>query len=118
MSGDRIRSYAEFWPFYLREHARPATRTWHFLGSTLVLLCLILFATGRSWIWLVVIPVAGYGPAWIAHFLVEHNKPGTFRYPFWSLISDARMYGLWLTGRLSSELSKAGVPESRPESRR
>jgi len=113
MSDGRFRSYAEFWPFYLREHARPATRAWHFLGSTLVLIALALFLLGQGWGWLIVIPIAGYGTAWIAHFFVEHNKPATFRHPFWSLISDARMYGLWLTGRLSAELRKAGIAEDR-----
>lgn len=113
MNDGRIGSYAEFWPFYLREHARPATRAWHFLGSTLVVICLALFVAGQEWIWLLFAVIAGYGPAWIAHFFIEHNKPATFRYPFWSLISDARMYGLWLSGRLSVELSKAGVAESR-----
>jgi hypothetical protein len=103
MTGD------EFWLFYLREHGRPATRALHYIGTTLVIACFVAgLVTGRAWLFWVT-PAAGYLFAWIAHFTVERNRPATFRHPFLSLVSDFRMYGRWLTGRLAPELRRAGV---------
>ena len=88
-----ITTYREFWPFYLEEHSKPATRLIHFIGT-------------RAWWLLLLMPVAGYGFAWYSHFFVEHNRPATFTYPFWSLFSDFRMFFVWLTGGLDGELRK------------
>ncbi len=103
-----IRSYETFWPFYLQEHAKAATRGWHYAGTGLVAACLIAGAAFSPW-FCVAAPMAGYGPAWFSHFRIEHNRPATFRYPLWSLISDFRMAGLWMLGRLRAHLARAGV---------
>ncbi len=103
-----IQTYEEFWLFYLREHARPATRRLHYLGTSLALLA-AAGALARPW-FLLLIPVGGYGPAWIAHFFVEKNRPATFRYPVWSFVSDFRMAYRRLTGRIDADLVRAGVP--------
>lgn len=106
---NRMATYREFWPHYLREHARPATRAIHFLGTAIATASLGgLILSGNLW-FLPVIFIGGYGPAWTAHFFVEHNRPATFQYPLWSLVSDYRMAWTWLTGRLGDELAKAGV---------
>ncbi len=100
------RTYSEFWPFYLREHRKPQTRALHYIGTIASVIVLVGAAATQSWWWLLAVPVCGYGFAWFSHFFVEKNKPATFAAPFWSLISDYRMCGLFLTGRLGNELMK------------
>jgi len=103
-----ITSYAAFWPYYLREHARPETRLLHYAGTALSFVFLG-FALARGGWWWALLPLAGYGFAWGGHFGVEKNRPATFTYPLWSLVSDYRMFFLWLTGRLGPHLARAGI---------
>ena len=103
------RSFTEFWPFYLREHSRPRPRALHYAGTSLVVAIALFALLSGRWTWLLLIPLAGYGFAWVAHFAVEKNRPATFTYPLWSLAADFKMWWLWLTRRLEPELRKAGV---------
>lgn len=104
---EQIKTYAEFFPYYLKEHSKPACRALHYIGTTLALMCWLKFILTLDYMWVGLGLVAGYGFAWIGHFGIEKNRPATFQYPFWSFISDFRMYGLWITGRLDKPLKKA-----------
>ena len=106
---ERITTYRAFWPFYLNEHAKPQTRLVHIAGTTVATVLLVLAVLNRDpWLLLAAI-LSGYGPAWFMHFMIEKNHPATFKYPVWSLISDFRMSAYWFSGKLQTELEKAGI---------
>lgn len=102
-----IKTYQEFWPFYLREHGNPKNRMLHYIGSTLTFLFLFLALITGHYLLFFGMPLAGYSFAWAGHFLVEKNRPATFKYPFWSLYSDFKMYFYFLTGKLNAQLDSA-----------
>lgn len=103
---DKLKTYAEFWPYYLAEYSKPMTRTLHYFGTALALALLVVaLFSGPLWL-LAMVPVAGYLFAWLAHFLIEKNRPATFTYPLWSLFSDFRMFFLWVGGRMAKEISR------------
>ena len=99
-------TYPEFWRVYLAAHADPRTRGLHYLGIGLAIAAIGLAGLEHDWRWLLAAPVAGYALAWLGHVVFEHNRPATFAHPTWSLISDLRMLGLFLSGRLDSELRR------------
>lgn len=95
----RITSLQEFFPFYLNEHRNPTSRVLHFTGTALIVVWIALAVrTGNAtWLWL--IPVGGYGFAWVGHAFFERNRPATFQYPLYSLASDFILFWRLLTGR-------------------
>ncbi len=106
MSSDRIESFEKFWPFYVREHQKKTTRVLHFIGTTAAVATLGLAVIKRKPSLVAAALVVGYGPAWIGHFFVEKNRPATFKYPLWSLLSDFRMWGKMASGTMDAEVER------------
>ena len=90
-------SFAEFYPYYLSEHANCTSRRLHFVGTTGVIAFLVTaIVSGNAW-WCLAALLCGYGFAWVGHFFFEHNRPATFRHPIYSFIGDWVMYrDIWL----------------------
>ena len=106
MTHEKMSSFAEFWTFYVGEHSRPGTRALHAAGTltSTMLLCAFVML-GRWWL-LPLALVPGYGAAWAGHFLIERNRPATFRHPLWSFVADYKMVALMLAGRMGEEVAR------------
>lgn len=101
-----IKTYSEFWDFYIQEHSKPWTRNLHLIGTSAGLAVLIYFVLTGRWYFFPVFAVIGYAFAWFAHFVVEKNRPATFKYPIWSFFSDFRMIWYMITGRMGREVER------------
>jgi hypothetical protein len=99
-SPERIKTFKEFWPFYLSQHRRLKTKWIHFLGTSIAILLFILAIATQNWWLLLLMFFSGYAFAWYAHFFEELNRPATFKYPVWSLAADFKMWFYLLTGKI------------------
>lgn len=105
-------SFRDFYPYYLSEHRNRTCRQLHFAGTTLVLAILVAAVVMRNAWLLLLIPVAGYGFAWVGHFAFEKNRPATFKHPLYSLMGDWVMYWQLLTGKIPFEERNTGTGQS------
>ncbi len=95
-----VKSFVEFYPFYLTEHRNRTCRRLHFVGSSLGVGCLLMLFTSGNFLWLLAGLLFGYTFAWIGHFGFEHNKPASFKRPLYSFMGDWVMYKDILTGKI------------------
>ncbi len=90
-------SFKEFYPFYLSEHQNSVCRLLHIVGTSLVVLVLMLILFKSNYKLLIILPIIGYGFAWVGHFFFENNKPASFKYPLYSFMGDWVMWWQVLT---------------------
>lgn len=92
--------FADFYPFYLSEHGNRTCRRLHFAGSTLALAFVVAALATRDARWLLGSLLAGYGFAWIGHFMFEKNRPASFKQPLYSFMGDWKMYWQIWSGKI------------------
>ena len=95
-----FKSFSEFYPFYLSEHSDKLNRRLHFTGLLLALIVLVIVIITQKWILLILLPVFGYGFAFLGHFFIEKNKPATFKYPLYSIMGDLVMFKDIIIGKI------------------
>lgn len=111
MSDKPIQTFEEFWPFYVREHSKKATRIFHFIGTSAGgVAAVAAIALKRPSL----IPLGlavGYGTAWYSHFFIEKNRPASFKYPAWSFAADWVMWSKMIAGTMDAEVERIMAAE-------
>ena len=95
-----FRNFAGFYPYYLEEHSDVNCRRLHFVGSLLGILVTLYAIVTAKFLYLLLLPVIGYGFAWVGHYGFEKNRPATFKHPLYSLMGDWVMFRDMLVGRI------------------
>lgn len=106
-------TFEEFWPYYVSQHKNPTSRRLHFVGTSIAMGCVAISPLNPSA--LLLAPVAGYGMAWIGHFVFEKNRPATFgsaKFAAWSLRGDFKMWMHMLEGTMDAELAAVEAAEA------
>jgi hypothetical protein len=100
MSAGNFARFADFYPFYLSQHADRSCRRLHFAGTSLALLAVVIALLTLDFRWLLAGLVAGYAFAWVGHYFFEKNRPATFTYPLYSFLGDWVMWTDVIRGRI------------------
>lgn len=93
--------FSDFYPYYLSEHQNRTCRRLHFFGSLVVIGLLLRALIALNPWYLLAALFAGYGFAWVGHFVFEKNRPATFKNPFYSFAADWVMFKDMLTGKIA-----------------
>lgn len=100
MSEKTYQTFKEFYPFYLSQHINKTCRLLHVIGSSIIVALIIYAVVVQQYLLLLLVPVIGYGFAWVGHFVFEKNIPATFTYPIYSLMGDWVMWWQVITRRI------------------
>ena len=91
--------FAAFFPFYMSQHSKRATRMMHCVGTSMGLGIALPSAVWGPRRRILLGVAVGYSFAWTSHFAIEKNRPASFGHPLWSFLGDWKMIGMMLAGR-------------------
>jgi hypothetical protein len=100
MSTGNFSRFADFYPFYLSQHADRSCRRLHFAGTSLGLAAVAAALLTLNFWWLLAGLAAGYAFAWAGHFFFEKNRPATFTHPLYSFMGDWVMWADTIRGKI------------------
>ena len=103
----KYKTFWSFYPYYLTEHSNNTNRLLHFIGTLFLLIALMAGVITGKWWFFALVPVLGYGFAWVGHYFIEKNRPATFTYPLYSLASDFVMFWHTITGQIGKRVKEA-----------
>ncbi len=89
---NRIKTFSEFYEFYVTQHAHPMTKVLHFLGIIFTFWVLIyIYNSGQErFFWY--LPITLLLLPFLSHYMFEKKSPTGLKYPFWTLIADFRHF--------------------------
>lgn len=106
---NKIETFGDFWPVYLRAHSSPASRAWHIAGLVGgALVAGALLATGMVFFLAAALVPVHLG-ALLGHRLGLRTADlrAVEERPDWAAVAGLKMAGLMLTGQLEPELRRA-----------
>jgi len=123
------KSFVEFWPLYLSQHANPKTRWFHYLGTLAGmgagLIVLGRSSAGSSLVESLIVAaftqlIVSHVILFVSHWVVEGNQPTSLqavgkekgqiaRELWWSIRGDFKMLSMALRETLPAELAKYDV---------
>ena len=115
MRQSRWQNFEEFWPFYLAEHSHPKNRLLHVVGTSIALVIFGIAIWQLSAGGILLALCCGYGAAWIGHFVIEKNRPATFKAPLYSLRADFRLWQRTLLRKPMLDPTSPDVKRSNPK---
>lgn len=100
MQEQRYKTFNEFFPYYLSVHSHRSTKWIHAVTTSFAMVFLVITLVTGKLAYVVSAWVATYAILFLSHFLIEKNRPATFRYPWWSILADFKMAYLLFKGKL------------------
>lgn len=100
------RSFEEFWPHYVRLHARRETQEIHAIATLACGACVVLGLALRRPGMLLVGPAIDHLLAQASHRVYERNSTKPWRHPWWHARAELRMFRLVVAGKMADEVSR------------